>query len=76
MIFLVAFAALYWLYRNRERFASGARYAIDPVCGMQVEKDLAPARTTFDGATVFFCSDHCRQRFEKEHPVPAPGSIP
>jgi uncharacterized membrane protein YraQ (UPF0718 family)/YHS domain-containing protein len=76
LIFLVVFAALYWLYRNRERFGSGARYAIDPICGMQVDKDLAPARTTFDGETVYFCSDRCHDRFHKEHVFHAAGSKP
>jgi YHS domain-containing protein/uncharacterized membrane protein YraQ (UPF0718 family) len=60
---LVAFAGLYWLYRNRERFGGGAGYAKDPVCGMQVEVAHAPATATADGTTFFFCSDHCRQRF-------------
>jgi len=66
LIFLVVFAALYWLYRNRERFGSGAQYATDPICGMQVEKDLAPARTTFDGKAVYFCSDRCASAFEAD----------
>ena len=36
IVALAAFAGLYWLYRNRERFGGGAGYAHDPVCGMQV----------------------------------------
>ncbi len=66
IIFLAVFAVLYWLYRNRARFGSGAQYAIDPICGMQVHKSLAPARTDFEGEPVYFCSDHCRERFEKD----------
>src|SRR3989454_11791427 len=42
LVFLAVFAGLVWLSRNRERFGGGARYAIDPVCGMPVEKALAP----------------------------------
>ena len=42
VVALVAFAALYWLYRNRERFGGGAGYAKDPVCGMQVQTDARP----------------------------------
>jgi YHS domain-containing protein/uncharacterized membrane protein YraQ (UPF0718 family) len=76
LIFLVVFAALYWLYRNRERFGRGAQYAIDPICGMPVDKDLAPARTTFDGETVYFCSDRCHDRFHKEHVLHAAESKP
>ncbi len=60
---LVAFAALYWLYRNRERLGGGAGYAKDPVCGMQVEIAQAPASTEHDGQRVYFCSEHCRDRF-------------
>jgi uncharacterized membrane protein YraQ (UPF0718 family)/YHS domain-containing protein len=60
---LVVFAGQYWLYRNRERFGGGAGYAIDPVCGMQVEMANAPARLEHDGRISYFCSDRCRERF-------------
>jgi uncharacterized membrane protein YraQ (UPF0718 family) len=50
--FLIILGSLYWLYRNRERFGGGEGYALDPVCGMQVQK-------------IYFCSDHCRERFER-----------
>jgi len=66
LVFLVVFAALYWLYRNRERLGSGGRYAIDPVCGMQVETSLAPAHAMHRGRPVYFCSDHCRDRFQSD----------
>ena len=64
IVALVAFAGLYWLYRNRERFGGGAGYAKDPVCGMQVEAAHAPASTVHDGQRVYFCSEHCLHRFE------------
>jgi uncharacterized protein len=63
LIFLGVFALLYWLYRNRVRLGGGARYGIDPVCGMQVERQLAPASVRRGDQTVFFCSDRCRDRF-------------
>ena len=63
LLFLAVFGALVWLSRNRERLGGGARYAIDPVCGMQVEKSLAPARAQSGGQTYFFCSDRCHDRF-------------
>jgi uncharacterized protein len=64
VVALVGFAVLYRLYRNRERYGGGAAYARDPVCGMQVERANAAAiATADDGSTVFFCSDHCRERF-------------
>jgi YHS domain-containing protein/uncharacterized membrane protein YraQ (UPF0718 family) len=63
VVALVAFAAIYWLYRNRSRFGGGAGYAKDPVCGMQVQIQHAPATADRDGRTYFFCSDHCAHRF-------------
>ena len=40
--------------------------AIDPVCGMEVvEKDPALA-VAFEGETVFFCSETCRERFLRD----------
>ncbi|MGI8648268.1 MAG: hypothetical protein DLM55_04375 [Acidimicrobiales bacterium] len=71
IIALVAFAALYWLYRNRTRFGGGAGYAKDPVCGMQVEKAAAPATGRRDGQTYYFCSDHCQHRFADSRPAVA-----
>jgi uncharacterized membrane protein YraQ (UPF0718 family)/YHS domain-containing protein len=61
---IVVFAAMYWLYRNRQRFGGGAGSAIDPVCGMQVRTADAPASVLRDGIRVCFCSDRCRERFE------------
>ena len=65
IIFLFVFGALYWTYRNRERLGGGRGYAIDPVCGMQVEAAQAPASCERDGMQVYFCSDRCREKFEK-----------
>ena len=66
IVALFAFAGLYWLYRNRERFGGGSGYAKDPVCGMQVETALAPASVVHEGRRVYFCSEGCRDRFEAE----------
>jgi len=63
IMFLAVAAYLYWLYRNRARFGGGAGYAIDPVCGMQVQTANAPARFTHDGHEHWFCSDVCAERF-------------
>ncbi len=63
---LLAFAVLFALARRRHRSAAEERYAKDPVCGMLVEVGNAPASTTGeDGETVWFCSEHCRDRFER-----------
>jgi uncharacterized protein len=67
IIFLAVFGALYWLSRNQSRFGGGQGYAIDPMCGMQVQTANAPARAMHAGHAYYFCSDHCRERFEA-HP--------
>ncbi|HZQ27804.1 MAG TPA: permease [Acidimicrobiales bacterium] len=61
--FLGVFAVLWWLHRNRARLGGGQGYAIDPVCGMQVETAHAPAVAEVDGRRYWFCSDRCRERF-------------
>ena len=62
IVALIAFAGLYWLYRHRD--TDSGRYAKDPVCGMQVEVAHAPAQRVHDGASYWFCSDHCAHRFD------------
>jgi uncharacterized protein (TIGR03382 family) len=66
IVFLALFAALYWVYRHRERWGGGQGYALDPVCGMQVRTSDAPAHVTHHGRSVWFCSDHCKERFAAE----------
>jgi len=63
LIFLVVFAGIFYLYKNRERFGGGKGYALDPVCGMQVEIANAPASARHDGRMYYFCSDRCHHRF-------------
>jgi hypothetical protein len=65
IIALVVFGGLYWLYRNRERFGGGSGYASDPVCGMQLDTRHAPASIGHHDTRVYFCSEHCRERFQK-----------
>jgi uncharacterized membrane protein YraQ (UPF0718 family)/YHS domain-containing protein len=66
VVALVLFAAVIWLSRHRERFGGGSGYAIDPVCGMQVEIAHAPASSEQGTHRAFFCSDHCRERFDRD----------
>jgi YHS domain-containing protein len=61
---LIPDTVLYWLYRNRARFGGGQGYAIDPVCGMQVQTANAPAHASHNRQTFWFCSDRCKERFE------------
>ena len=43
-----------------------ANVAIDPVCGMSVNRDTAKHRFAYKGQDYFFCSARCRERFEAE----------
>ncbi len=36
----------------------------DPVCGMDVDPATSEQRTTHEGHTYYFCSAHCKQKFE------------
>ncbi|VAV90153.1 hypothetical protein MNBD_ALPHA02-2134 [hydrothermal vent metagenome] len=38
---------------------------IDPVCGMEVSYNTAPAVITHENKTYYFCADACRQTFEE-----------
>jgi YHS domain-containing protein len=37
--------------------------AVDPVCGMHVNKAVAPARMEYRGRTYYFCLEECCARF-------------
>jgi uncharacterized protein len=66
IVFLGVFAVLYWAYRNRARLGGGQGSAQDPVCGMHVDTATAPATAVRDGEKVYFCSDRCKDRFERQ----------
>jgi len=66
LVALAAFAVLYRTYRRRDRHGDTRGYAIDPVCGMQVETANAPATTVHHGTRFWFCADRCRARFEAD----------
>jgi uncharacterized protein len=51
-------AALVWLTLRH-----GAK---DPVCGMTVDRSGTPHTSTYGGKTFFFCSAHCKHRFDAE----------
>ncbi len=44
---------------------SGSEQEIDVVCGMTVARN-SRHQAEYQGQTYFFCSDHCRKRFEAE----------
>ena len=37
----------------------------DPVCGMELDQDDAEAAATYQGKTYYFCSESCKQEFQK-----------
>ncbi len=45
---------------------AGTAAAIDPVCGMTVNRETAKHRFSYQGQEYLFCSARCRERFEAE----------
>jgi Cu+-exporting ATPase len=39
---------------------------IDPVCGMSVDENSAPAKADHQGKTYYFCSTDCKMKFQRE----------
>jgi Cu+-exporting ATPase len=37
----------------------------DPVCGMKVDENNPPSQTQFAGKKYSFCSEQCRDKFER-----------
>ena len=40
--------------------------AKDPVCGMDVDEETAPARSEYKGKTYYFCAPGCKREFDKD----------
>jgi YHS domain-containing protein len=40
--------------------------ATDPVCGMDVIEAQAPAQTEYQGERYYFCSEWCKEEFDKD----------
>jgi len=38
----------------------------DPVCGMLIEESEAKARSSYEGSFYFFCSEECKEEFDKD----------
>ena len=65
IIFLLVFAGIYWLHRNKSRFGGGQDFGRDPVCGMQVDVENPGAVLREHDQTVYFCSGHCAERYQR-----------
>jgi len=42
-----------------------ANTAIDPVCGMSVDKNDAAASAHYEGNKYYFCSTECKTKFQQ-----------
>jgi putative ABC transport system ATP-binding protein len=51
------------LWLEDGEFKESRDLAIDPVCGMSVDTATAPAQTTHEGQTIYFCAKGCRDEF-------------
>lgn len=40
--------------------------AIDPVCGMEVDKTTATWKSEYKGQTYYFCAPGCKTAFDKK----------
>jgi P-type Cu+ transporter len=38
----------------------------DPICGMTVDSDRAPAQGVYGGQSVYFCSAGCKTAYEAQ----------
>ena len=48
---------------HNEPAGDAANAAIDPVCGMHVDKDDAKHKLTHAGTTYYFCCQSCQTKF-------------
>jgi xanthine dehydrogenase accessory factor len=53
-----------WRHTRGSSPADLVEEAIDPICGMTVAVATAKETAEHDGATYYFCSAHCRKKFE------------
>ena len=37
----------------------------DPVCGMEINMETAPAKIEYEGQIYYFCSQDCKETFVK-----------
>ncbi|MEZ5428551.1 MAG: heavy metal translocating P-type ATPase [Pyrinomonadaceae bacterium] len=52
--------------RKTEMKQSAGGTRIDPVCGMTVDPDTAPAQIDWEGETYYFCCPNCLEKFKTE----------
>lgn len=51
------------LWLEDGQFKNVVEMALDPVCGMSVDRESAPAQTAYDGRVFYFCAQGCQDEF-------------
>ena len=54
------------LWLEDVQFKDEVELTIDPVCGMSVDRQRAPAQAMYDGHVSYFCARGCRDEFLEE----------
>jgi xanthine dehydrogenase accessory factor len=49
------------------RTESPPAFAVDPICGMTVMAEPSTPHVEHEGATVYFCCEGCKTKFQQEH---------
>jgi YHS domain-containing protein len=71
---LVGFVDTYLRLETEDRYQE-ENCAMDPVCGMKVNKAEAAARAVYRGADYYFCVEACRERFLADPERYATGGV-
>ncbi len=45
--------------------SQGGQQFTDPVCGMKVDQSKSTAQSNFQGQTYHFCSQECKEKFDR-----------
>lgn len=59
-LYIISMAALIRLVRT----CAGRSYALDPVCGMTVDRATAKQISDYRGNTIYFCAPGCKHAFD------------
>ncbi|MFH1924510.1 MAG: ATP-binding cassette domain-containing protein [Planctomycetota bacterium] len=54
------------LWLEDGQFKDMVHMATDPVCGMAVEREKAPAKSEYQGESYFFCAEGCLEEFRAD----------
>lgn len=44
----------------------GKKMSKDVVCGMEINSEIVKTTAEYKGITYYFCSQHCKEEFEKK----------